>query len=34
MDQLFRAFEETGVVLGMHTFPAGVIGPHGGPGLL
>lgn len=26
MDVLFRAFEETGTVLGMHTFPASVVG--------
>ena len=34
MDELFRTFEETGVVLGMHTFPAGVQGRTAGPGLL
>jgi len=34
MDEVFRAFEETGVVLGMHTFPAGVQGRTAGPGLL
>ena len=33
-DRLFRAFEDTGVVLGMHTFPAGVQGRTAGPGLL
>jgi len=26
MDPLFRTFEDTGVVLGMHTFPASVVG--------
>ena len=34
MDQLFRAFEETGLVLGMHTFPAGVMGRTAFPGAL
>jgi predicted TIM-barrel fold metal-dependent hydrolase len=34
MDELFRTFEETGVVLGMHTFPASVQGRTAGPGLL
>ena len=33
-DPVFRAFEETGVCLGMHTFPAGVQGRTAGPGLL
>jgi len=34
MDEVFRTFEETGVVLGMHTFPASVQGRTAGPGLL
>lgn len=34
LDPLFRAFEDTGVVLGMHTFPAGVPGRTAGPGCL
>jgi hypothetical protein len=34
MDVLFRTFEDTGMVLGMHTFPAGVQGRIAGPGLL
>jgi hypothetical protein len=34
MDGLFRAFEETGTVLGMHTFPAGVMGRTAFPGAL
>jgi predicted TIM-barrel fold metal-dependent hydrolase len=34
MDVLFRAFEETGMVLGMHTFPAGVVGRTAFPGAL
>lgn len=34
LDPVFRAFEETGVCLGMHTFPAGVQGRTAGPGLL
>ncbi len=33
-DRLFRAFEDTGMVLGMHTFPASVQGRTAGPGLL
>ena len=33
-DPLFRAFEETGMVLGMHSFPAGVMGRTAGAGLL
>ena len=33
-DHLFRAFEETGVVLGMHTFPAHHPPSTAGPGLL
>lgn len=34
MDVVFRAFEETGMVLGMHTFPAGVVGRTAFPGAL
>ena len=34
MDVLFRTFEETGVLLGMHTFPAGVLGRTAFPGAL
>ncbi len=34
MDLVFRTFEETGVCLGMHTFPAGVPGRTAGPGML
>jgi predicted TIM-barrel fold metal-dependent hydrolase len=34
MDRLFSAFQDTGMVLGMHTFPAGVQGRTAGPGLL
>jgi len=34
MDGLFRAFEETGVVLGMHTFPAATMGRTAFPGAL
>jgi uncharacterized protein len=34
LDPVFRAFEETGVVLGMHTFPAMSLGRTAGPGLL
>jgi len=34
MEPLFRAFEETGLVLGMHTFPAGVMGRTAFPGAL
>ena len=34
LDPVFRAFEETGVVLGMHTFPAMSLGGTSGPGLL
>jgi predicted TIM-barrel fold metal-dependent hydrolase len=34
MDDLFRAFEDTGLVLGMHTFPAGVVGRTAFPGAL
>src|SRR5205085_275138 len=34
VDVLFRAFEETGVLLGMHTFPAGVLGRTAFPGAL
>jgi predicted TIM-barrel fold metal-dependent hydrolase len=33
MDRLFSAFQDTGMVLGMHTFPAGVQGRTAGPGL-
>jgi predicted TIM-barrel fold metal-dependent hydrolase len=34
MDRLFGAFQDTGMVLGMHTFPAGVQGRTAGPGRL
>jgi len=34
MDVLFRTFEDTGVMLGMHTFPAGVLGRTAFPGAL
>jgi predicted TIM-barrel fold metal-dependent hydrolase len=34
MDEIFQAFEETGLVLGMHTFPAGVAGRGAFPGAL
>jgi predicted TIM-barrel fold metal-dependent hydrolase len=34
MDRLFKAFEDTGMVLGMHTFPASVQGRTAAPGLL
>ena len=34
MDLVFRTFEETGVCLGMHSFPAGVPGRTAGPGML
>jgi predicted TIM-barrel fold metal-dependent hydrolase len=34
MDAMFRAFEETGLCLGMHSFPAGVPGRTAGPGRL
>jgi predicted TIM-barrel fold metal-dependent hydrolase len=34
LDHLFRSFEETGVVLGMHTFPAHHPPSTAGPGLL
>jgi len=34
MDRVFSAFQDTGMVLGMHTFPAGVQGRTAGPGRL
>ncbi|TMK54620.1 MAG: hypothetical protein E6G60_21660, partial [Actinobacteria bacterium] len=34
LDDLFRAFEDTGVVLGMHTFPAHHPPRTAGPGLV
>jgi len=34
LDSVFRTFEETGMVLGMHTFPAMRPGRTAGPGLL
>jgi uncharacterized protein len=34
MDVVFKAFEETGICLGMHTFPSALPGRTGGPGLM
>src|SRR2546421_953465 len=34
MDRLFRTFEDTGTVLGMHTFPAGTLGRLAFPGAM
>jgi predicted TIM-barrel fold metal-dependent hydrolase len=34
LDPVFRAFEESGIVLGIHTFPAMSLGRTAGPGLL
>ena len=34
LDVVFQALEETGVCLGMHTFPAGAPGRTAGPGML